>query len=36
MIRPVTMLETNSPPTMAIDISPASVGVMPRAPGSTG
>ena len=31
MIRPVTMLETSSPPTIAIDISPASVGDMPRA-----
>ena len=31
MIRPVTMLETSSPPTMATDISPASVGDMPRA-----
>ena len=31
MIRPVVMLETSSPPTIAIDISPASVGLMPRA-----
>ncbi len=31
MIRPLTMLETSSPPTIAIDISPASVGDMPRA-----
>ena len=31
MIRPVTMLETSRPPTMATDIRPASVGVMPRA-----
>ena len=31
MIRPVVMLETSSPPTMAIDIRPASVGLMPRA-----
>ena len=30
MIRPLTMLETNSPPTIAIDIRPASVGVIPR------
>ena len=31
MIRPVTMLETSRPPTIAIDIRPASVGLMPRA-----
>ena len=31
MIRPDTMLETSSPPTMQIDISPACVGDMPRA-----
>ena len=31
MIRPVTMLETSRPPTMQIDIRPASVGLMPRA-----
>ena len=31
MILPVTMLETRSPPTIAIDIRPAWVGVMPRA-----
>jgi len=30
MIRPVTMLDTNRPPTIAIDIRPASVGVIPR------
>ena len=29
--RPDTMLETSSPPTIAIDIRPASVGLMPRA-----
>ena len=29
--RPLTMLETSSPPTMATDIRPASVGLMPRA-----
>ena len=28
MIRPLTMLETSSPPTMQIDIRPASVGLM--------
>ena len=31
MIRPLTTLETNRPPTIAIDIRPASVGLMPRA-----
>ena len=31
MIRPVTMLETSRPPTIAIDIRPASVGLIPRA-----
>ena len=31
MIRPVTMLDTSRPPTIAIDIRPASVGLMPRA-----
>ena len=31
MIRPVTMLETTSPPTMKTVISPAWVGLMPRA-----
>ena len=31
MIRPVMMLETSRPPTIAIDIRPASVGLMPRA-----
>ena len=30
MIRPEVMLLTSSPPTMATDISPASVGDMPR------
>ena len=31
MIRPVVMLETSRPPTIAMDISPAWVGVIPRA-----
>ena len=31
MMRPLTMLETSSPPTIATDINPASVGLMPRA-----
>ena len=31
MIRPVTMLETSRPPTIATDIRPALVGLMPRA-----
>ena len=31
MIRPLTMLETSRPPTIAIDIRPACVGDIPRA-----
>ena len=31
MIRPERMLETSRPPTIAIDIRPALVGLMPRA-----
>ena len=31
MTRPLMMLETSRPPTIAIDIRPASVGLIPRA-----